>query len=97
MGVGLCKSGPLFRRISIDFVPEWYHTGGPCQIGSSRPVGPDCLCTAAVCFVQPRHPAADQAAFDLLQRTIEFLSCRSQCAPSALESRGPPSMGLSLV
>lgn len=91
MGFGLCKSAPLFRKISFGFVPEWYHTGGPYQIGSSSAVGPDCLCSAAVCFVQPDSYDADSTLrFGFVS---DFQRSRpSQRAVAAHPSRGPPSM-----
>ena len=91
MGVGLCKSAPLFRKISIGFVPEWYHTGAPLQIGASHAVGPDCLCNAAVCFVQPDSPNTD-STHRLGFVAITPRSLSSQCALAAHPSRGPPSI-----
>lgn len=91
MGVGLCKSAPLFRKISIGFVPEWYHTGAPLQIGASHAVGPDCLCNAAVCFVQPDSSNTDSTnRLGFVAITPRSLS--PQCAVAAHASRGPPHM-----
>jgi len=53
-GLGLCRSAPSVRRLFFGFVPEWYHQGGPSQIGHSFALAPDCLCSAPVhCFIQP--------------------------------------------
>jgi hypothetical protein len=53
VSLGVFRSGQWVKRSSLGFVPEWYHSGAPLQIGHSHAVGPDAFCFAAVCFVQP--------------------------------------------
>ena len=54
IGLGLCSSAHWVKRLSFGFVPEWYHNGGPFQIGHSFAVTPESLCPVPVCcFVQP--------------------------------------------
>ena len=57
IGLGLCSSAHYVKRLHI---PQWYHDGGPFQIGHSFAVNPDSVCLApACCFVQPVHAAED--------------------------------------
>lgn len=89
MGLGLCRSAPWVKKLHFGGIPDWYHHGGPSQIGHSHPVGPNCLCSAAVCFVQP-----DCRAEDFIPRhrlgTIVSLWRNSQFTPSTLASRARP-------
>ncbi len=91
LGLGVFRSGHWVRRSSLGFIPEWYHSGAPQQIGHSHAVGPDAYCHAAVCFVQPDvmpdrlMPLYDQGTVVLLVRTSQFIS-------DVLASRAPPSL-----
>lgn len=92
LGLGLCRSVPLVRKLSCGVIPDWYHHGGPFQIGHSHAVGPDCLCSVmVVCFIQP-----DCTARDFLPQyywgTIASLLRKSLFTPNVLASRGPPSV-----
>lgn len=92
LGLGLCRSAPWVKRLHFGVIPDWYHHGGPFQIGHSYAVGPDCLCSAAVvCFIQP-----DRTARDYLPQyywgTIASLLRKSLFTPNVLASRGPPTM-----
>jgi hypothetical protein len=89
MGLGLCKSAPRMMRLSFACIPDWYHHGGPSQIASSYAVGPNCLCSTAVCFVQPDAGADDFMPQHLLG-TIASVWRKSQFKPTVLASRGPP-------
>ncbi len=89
IGLGVCRSGQLVRRPSLGFIPEWYHTGAPLQIGHSHVVGPDAHCLAAICFVQPDSgeiPVIPQHRHGTI---IPHWRC-SQYTPSVLASRAPP-------
>ena len=90
MGFGLCRSAPWVKKLSIGCIPDWYHHGGPCQIGHSYAISPDCLCDAPVCcFVQPDCGADDHIP-QYLFATVISLWRRSQFTPAVLASRGPP-------
>jgi hypothetical protein len=92
LGLGLCRSAPLVRKLSFGCIPDWYHHGGPFQIGHSHVIGPDCLCSATVvCFIQP-DCTADGLSPQYYWGTIASLLQKSQFSPTALASRGPPSM-----
>ena len=91
LGLGLCKSAPYVRKFSFGAIPDWYHTGGPFQVGHSHAISPDCLCQAPVyCFIQPDRPAANPAS-QYRQEAIVCLWRTSQFTPAVLASRAPPS------
>ncbi len=91
IGLGLFRSGHWVRRSSLGFIPEWYHSGAPQQIGYSHAVGPDAYCHAAVCFVQPDvmadrlMPLYDRGTIGALVRTSQFIAAVLAC-------RAPPSL-----
>lgn len=89
IGLGLCRSGQLVKRPSLGFIPEWYHSGGPYQVGHSYAIGPDSICPAPACFVQPEIRAEDLIP-QYGAGTIAPLARKSQYTPDALASRGPP-------
>jgi len=88
-GLGLCRSVPLIRKLSLGGMPDWYHHGGPFQIGHSHEIAPDCLLSAAACFVQPDCTTEDVIPH-CYQGSIAALLRKSLFTPGALASRGPP-------
>ncbi len=90
IGLGLCSSAHWVKRLSFSFVPEWYHDGGPFQIGHSYAVMPESLCHAPVyCFIQPVCTVEDSIPQYRL-RTVVSLWRKSHFTPCVLASRGPP-------
>ena len=89
IGLGLCRSAPWARRLSFGGVPEWFHDGGPFQIGHSFVVSPDCRCAAPVCFIQPNHIEQDHIPRYRLGMIVSLWRT-SQFTPTTLASRGPP-------
>jgi hypothetical protein len=90
MGLGLCGSLHWFKRLHVGFIPDWYHDGGPFQVGHSHAVTPNALCTVpAYCFIQPDFKASDTIPHYRLG-TIMSLWRMSQFTPNILASRGPP-------
>ncbi len=90
IGLGLCSSAHWVKRLSFGFVPEWYHNGGPFQIGHSFAVTPESLCPVpACCFVQPVCTVEDSLPQYRL-RKIVTLWRKSQFTPCVIASRGPP-------
>jgi hypothetical protein len=90
ISLGLCSSVHWVKRISLGFIPDWYHSGGPFQIGHSHALMPGTLCPAATCcFIQP-HCAEDNHLPQYLVRTVKSLWRKSQFTPATLASRGPP-------
>lgn len=90
LSLGLCRSTPLVRRLSFAHIPQWYHDGGPFQIGHRLAISPDCLCSAAVCcFVQPAGSAEDS----IPRYHFTCVVCvwrNSQFTPAVLAARAPP-------
>jgi hypothetical protein len=90
IGLGLCSSAHFVKKISFSFVPEWYHNGGPFQIGHSHAVNPESLCSSSVyCFIQPVNTVEDSFTQYRL-RTVVSLWRESQFTPAVIASRGPP-------
>jgi hypothetical protein len=90
IGLGLCSSAHCLKKLHLGSIPEWYHNGGPVQIGHSLAVNPDTLCPAPVCcFVQPTCTARNRVP-RCHAEAIVSLWRESQFAVSVLASRGPP-------
>lgn len=90
IGLGLCSSVHFVKRLSFNFVPEWFHDSGPFQIGHSHAITPESLCTTPVyCFVQPIWAVEDFLPIYRLG-TITSLWRKSQFTLCVLASRGPP-------
>lgn len=95
LSLGLCRSAPFVKKLHFGCIPDWYHCGGPSQIGHSFAISPDCLSPAPVhCFIQPDYTAAsEQFSSQYHRRTVVSLWRKSQFTPAVLASRGPPSIG----
>ena len=92
MGLGLFKSAPWVKKLSFEFIPEWYHDGGPFQIGHSHAITPETLYpTTACCYLQPASLVESHIP-QYSQRTIVSLWRKSQFTPDEIASRGPPNM-----
>jgi len=92
MGLGLFKSAPWVKKLSFEFIPEWYHDGGPFQIGHSHAITPETLYPVQVCsFIQPACMVESHIP-QYSQRTIVSLWRKSQFTPDVIASRGPPNM-----
>jgi hypothetical protein len=89
LGLGLCRSAPLVKKLSFGGVRDWYHHGGPYQIGHSYAIGPECVCAVAVCFIQP-DCLPEELVPPYHRGTIASLVWKSQSRPTILASRGPP-------
>ena len=90
IGLGLCSSVHYVKRLSFSFIPEWYHSGGPSQIGHSFAVSPESLCPIpAYCFIQP-DCAADDFLTQYSARAVIPIWRKSQFTPAVIASRGPP-------
>jgi hypothetical protein len=92
MGLGLCRTAPWIKRLCVGCIPDWYHSGGPHQIGHSFAISPDCLSPAlSYCFIQPDSvPAAEDSAPQYRGGIIMSVWRKSQFTPSVVASRGPP-------
>jgi hypothetical protein len=89
IGLGLCRSAPLVKKLSLGPIPDWYHNGGPFQMGHRYAIGPD-LCAAPVyCFVQPDHPVRECRP-QYARGTIASPLRESQFTFPLRAPRGPP-------
>jgi len=90
MGLSLCSAPHWVRKLSLGHIPEWYHDGGPFQIGHSFAISSESLYPVPVCcFVQPVgtiYHLIPQYRF----RTIVSFWRKSQFTPEVIASRGPP-------
>ena len=92
IGLGLCSSAHWVKRLSFGFVPEWYHNGGPFQIGHSYAVTPESLYPVPVCcFVQPVR-MVERLIPQYRLGTVVSLWWKSQFTSSVIAARGPPNM-----
>ncbi len=92
IGMGFCGSAHWMKKHSFGFIPEWYHSGGPHQIGHSFAVTPDLLRTApAFCFIPPVYTVEDSMPQYRLG-TVMYLWRKSQFMSTVLASRAPPNM-----
>jgi hypothetical protein len=90
LGLGLCSAPHWIKKLSIGYIPEWYHNGGPLQIGHSLAVSPESLCPVPVyCFVQPVL-ATEYLIPQYHHMTVVSLWRKSQFTPDIIASRGPP-------
>jgi len=89
IGLGALRWAHWMKRSSLAWVPDWYHSGGPFQIGHSHAAGPDLRFTPVPCFVQPQCEAQDDPLrYD--RGTLTPFLRESQFATTLLASRGPP-------
>jgi hypothetical protein len=92
LSLGLCRSAPLVKKLHLGCIPDWYHSGGPSQIGHSFAISPDCLTAAPeVCFLQ-RAGETEDVTPQYLSGAIAALLRKSQFTPTTLACRGPPRM-----
>lgn len=92
MGLGLCSSVHWVKRLSFGFIPEWYHDGGPHQVGHSHALMLNSVCPVpAYCFIQPVCSAEDAIAQYRMGMVLSLWR-KSQCIPTVLGSRAPPDM-----
>lgn len=92
LSLGLYRSAPWLRRLSLHSIPDWYHSGGPSQIGHSFAISPDGLSAAPIlCLTQPEPTAATPDLRPQHRWGIAVSLWRqSQFTPTALAARGPP-------
>lgn len=91
LGLGLCSSAHWVKKLSFGVVPEWYHNGGPFQIGHSHAVNPNTLCNISVsCFIQPDYMVEDILLQYRLKGIVFLWRKSQQFIIAVLAPRGPP-------
>jgi hypothetical protein len=87
--LGLCRSVPCVKKLSLGVIPVWCHDGGPFRAGH---ISPDCLNPAPAYYLVPPD-CRDEAPMPQYRReTIVSLWRKSQFNPIVDAPRGPPSM-----
>ena len=90
LGLALCSCPHWVRKLSLGSIGQWYHDGGPAQIGHSLAVSIDSICPIpARCFIQPVCPADDIVPYYCL-RVNASLRRKPQFTPDVIAARGPP-------
>jgi hypothetical protein len=89
LGFGLCRSAPCLKKVHIGFVPDWFHSGGPQQIGHSHVLDWNSLSSPPVCLVQPECPVG-MCSSQYGQGDNVSLWRESQFTPCVSAPRGPP-------
>lgn len=92
MSLSLCSAPHWIRKLHFGHLPEWYHDGGPFQIGHSFAATPESLCTLQVYYFNPSSHLAEDFLPQYRQRDVISLWRESQFTPDAIASRGPPNM-----
>lgn len=91
IGLGMFSSAHLVKKLSLGFIPEWYHNGGPFQIGHSLIMPESFHPVLVCCFIQPICIVED-SLIQYRLRTVVSLWRKSQFIPTILVPRGPPNM-----
>jgi len=90
IGLGLCSSVTWVKRISFGFIPEWYHDGGPHQVGHSYAVMPGTLRSVPICcFIQSDYIGESLLSRYFMGIGISLLR-NSHFTQDMLSYRGPP-------
>lgn len=91
ISLGLCSLGHRVKTLPFGLIPEWYHAGGPFQIGHRYAATPESLCGLQVCCLEPPDNPTEDSLLHYRRGTIHSLWRKAQFTPTALASRGPPS------
>lgn len=74
------------RKLQFGNLPEWYHTGGPVQVGHATPFDLEMVAPPVCLFAQPLAPP--RPFLNLMWEVAS--ACRLQFTPLATAPRGPP-------
>ena len=89
LSVGAWQVVRSTRNANLSFLPEWYHSGGPAQIGHAVPFDLD-LNAITLCFFESVDGGlGQQSAFDYVRRELRS-RLNAQCFLSIADPRGPP-------
>ena len=89
IGLGMFRSAPWVKKLSVGVLPDWYHSGGPGQIRHSLAISPDCCPVPICCLVQPHHTREGSPSRYGQGIAVSFWR-NSQCTPTVVAARGPP-------
>ncbi len=87
-GLGLYQAGRSVRKLHLSNLPEWYHTGGPAQVGHATPLDLDIDTSALPLCV---HATPTPCRPHLIRFVDEAVLPKPfECIPLAVAPRGPP-------
>jgi hypothetical protein len=90
LGLGLCRSVPLVKRLHFGRIPDWYHSGSDDQIGHGLSAAPDYRWSVPTPYFAPLGHESKDISPGGLSRTMMSLLKGPQIASWELGSRGPP-------
>jgi hypothetical protein len=85
LSVGALRVMRSAKDLHISALPEWYHTGGPTQIGHAVPFDLDFGACVPCSFEQPVEP---RPFFSPVDESPQH--CLAQCVRAITAPRGPP-------
>ena len=86
-GLGFWQLGRSARKFNFASVPDWYHTGGPIQVGHVTAINPDLTAPATISICD----LLGEQSIRLFLRRAVSLRFKSQCSTPALATpRAPP-------
>ena len=90
IGLGMCTSARGLKRLHYGHFAQWYHNGGPIQVGHVHAATPESLLRMAdLCFAQTVCTAEDSDSGFHFKETAPLWR-KSQFTPEVLASRPPP-------
>jgi hypothetical protein len=90
-GLGMWHLGRSARKIHLGTMPEWYHTGGPTQVGHVTPLDLEFNSSAMpICRFEAPVAAGDDQLPPWWQQLEPRERLRSQYFPLIADPRGPP-------
>jgi hypothetical protein len=89
LGLGLCRSVPLVRKMSWGNIPGWYQYGIDAPTGYSQAPAPGCRHGTVACCLRTGRTQAD-TILRCYRGLIAALLRKSFFTPNALACRGPP-------
>jgi len=94
-GVGAWQLGRNAHKLHVGFLPEWYHAGGPSQVGVATPIDLSFSLTALpICIFKDCLPAGKTALSPAVYRRWSEPASRIPAGAFTLptDPRGPPKL-----
>jgi hypothetical protein len=88
-GLGVWRLGRSARKFHFASAPNWYHTGGPVQVGHVTAINPDMTVPATISICD----LVAEQCIRLLLRRVAPLRLRSQYIHALATPRAPPLRG----
>ena len=85
--LGAWQLGRAARTAHFGHVPDWFHAGGPMQVGHTFVANPDCTAVLEICSFD--HPAGEHRLLHRLRCDAPLIH-QPQCILVTESPRGPP-------